>query len=383
MALALVTAACGGDDDDDTAEPTDGGNGDAGGTLVIGFAADYGELGAFSDEPATAAMEFVVDQLNEEGQDVELIVENINGEPEQTQRAVQELLDQDVDVILGPPFSDFGFPLLTQVDGEVPVIFVASTEYTLADADRCAFLAAFSDPVQSAAMAEYAYEQGGRNAITFSSPDAPYFTINTDIFTKRFEELGGTTQQDYTFSLADEDFSTQVNQIAGLDPAPDVLYTAMVMPQIATLLGQLRGANVDVDVMGADAFDATGVVTAGADANGVAFAAHTFAEEGSELETFLADYEAATGETIETISFGALAADAVNLAVDAAEQAGSNDPGAICDALRETDGFQGLTGEITYAGTNGTPEKPVFIIQIENGEPTLVEQRVPESVPEP
>jgi len=383
LALALVAAACGDDDDDANGGTGTTGPDAAGETLKIGFAADYGELGEFSDRPATDAMEFVVDQLQAEGADVELVVKNIDGDPEQTQRAVQELLDEGVHVILGPPFSDFGFPLLTQVDGDVPVIFVASTEYTLADADRCSFLAAFSDPVQSAAMAEHALDEGLTRAVTFSSPDAPYFEINTEIFTERFQEGDGETVRDFTFSLADEDFSTQVNAIANLSPPPDVLYTAMVMPQIGTLLGQLRGAGVELTVLGTDAFDATRVIDAGADAEGVAFASHTFPEPGSELETFLSAYEASTGSAIETISFGALAADALNLAVDASERAGTTEPQAICDALKETDGFEGLTGEISYADTNGVPIKPVFVVRIEGGEATLVESFAPESVPEP
>ena len=45
------------------------------------------------------------------------------------------------------------------------------------------------------------------------------------------ENGGGEVVQDYSFSLADEDFSTQVNEIASLDPQPEVLFTAMVMPQ--------------------------------------------------------------------------------------------------------------------------------------------------------
>jgi branched-chain amino acid transport system substrate-binding protein len=115
----------------------------------------------------------------------------------------------------------------------------------------------------------------------------------------------------------------------------------------------------------------------------VAFAAHTFAEPDSGVATFLADFEEATGAPLETISFGALAADALGLAVDAADRAGSNDPGAICDSLKETEGYAGYTGEITYAGTQGVPDKPVFVVRIENGEPTLVEQLRPESVPDP
>lgn len=386
LLLALVGAACGDDDGgatdgDGTSGATDGGGEEV---LKVGFAADYGELGAFSDRPATDALEYEVEQINAEGgTQVELTVKNIDGEPEATQRAVQELLDAGVQVILGPPFSDFGFPLLTQVNGEVPVIFIASTEDSLGNAEQNAFLAAFSDTVQSAAMAEYALDQGYETAVTFSSPDAPYFTINPEAFTTVFEEGGGDVVQDFTFSLADEDFSTQVNELANLDPAPDVLYTAMVMPQIATLLGQLKGAGVDIAVMGTDAFDATGVIAAGEDAEGVAFAAHTFPEEGSALEEWLAGFEEATGEPIETISFGALAVDALRLAVDAYERAGSGDPADIAQAIKETEGFEGLTGEITYAGTNGIPEKPVFVVTVEGGELALATTIIPENVPEP
>jgi branched-chain amino acid transport system substrate-binding protein len=389
VVLALVAAACGDDDDGGTTDGTGGGttaatSGDGGdGVLKVGFAADYGELGSFSDRPATDALRYEVDQINAEGgTQVELVVKNIDGAPEATQRAVQELLDEGVQVIFGPPFSDFGFPLLTQVNGEVPVIFIASTEDSLGNAEQNAFLAAFSDTVQSAAMAEYALGEGYRSAVTFSSPDAPYFTINTEAFATVFEDGGGEVVRDFTFSLADEDFSTQVNQLANLDPQPEVLYTAMIMPQIATLLGQLKGAGVDIAVMGTDAFDATGVVEAGSDAEGVAFAAHTFAEEGSALEQWLAAFEDATGSPIETISFGALAVDALRLAVDAYERAGSGDPADIAAALKATDGFEGLTGEITYAGTNGIPEKPVFVITIEGGELTLATRITPENVPE-
>ena len=45
--------------------------------------------------------------------------------------------------------------------------------------------------------------------------------------------------RDFTFGVADEDFSAQVNELASLDPAPEVLYTAMIMPGAGVLLQQM------------------------------------------------------------------------------------------------------------------------------------------------
>ena len=260
--------------------------------LKIGFAADLGELGAFSDQPGSEAAQVQVDLVNEAGGvgglPVEYVVKDIQGDPAATQRAAQELLDDGVNAIIGPPFANTGTPLLDTVDGQAPIIYMASTDPQLADPSRGAFLASFSDPVQSAAAAEFAIAQGLTTAVTFSSADDLYFLGNPAYFTETFEQAGGTLVQDFSFSLADEDFSSQVNEMAGLDPAPQALYTAMVMPQIATLLQQMDAAGLgDVTVIGADAFDATVVWSAGDVADGVFFAAHTFPTADNDVQAFL------------------------------------------------------------------------------------------------
>jgi branched-chain amino acid transport system substrate-binding protein len=204
-ALGLVLAACGGDDDDSadttaapvteapSSEPTAAPTTDAGGPgttgaasdctldspLKIGFAADLGELGAFSDQPGSEAAKVQVDLLNEAGGvgglPVEYEVKDIQGDPAATQRAAQELLDDGVNAIIGPPFASTGAPLIDTVAGKAPVLFMASTDPSLADPSRGAFLTTFSDPVQAAAAAEYAAAEGKTTAVTFSSSDDIYF----------------------------------------------------------------------------------------------------------------------------------------------------------------------------------------------------------------
>jgi branched-chain amino acid transport system substrate-binding protein len=413
-AIALIAVSCG--DDDDAGEPdaTEADTSEPAATdpvatepvatepatseppagdctletpLKIGFAADLGELAAFSDQPGSEAAQVQVDLVNEAGGvgglPVEYVVKDIQGDPAATQRAAQELLDDGVNAIIGPPFANTGTPLLDTVDGQAPIIYMASTDPQLADPARGAFLASFSDPVQSAAAAEFAIAQGLTTAVTFSSADDVYFSGNPTYFAETFEQAGGTLVQDFSFSLADEDFSSQVNEMASLDPAPQAMYTAMVMPQIATLLQQMDAAGLgDVTVIGADAFDATVVWSAGEVADGVFFAAHTFPTADNDVQAFL-DAAATAGAEIETISFGALASDAVLILAHAAETACSVDPATLISTINEITELPVTTGSVTYAGTNGVPEKDVVILTVTGGEPALETTMRPTYIPEP
>jgi len=405
ISLGVLAAACGDDDDtastnppadttvDTTADTTASTTGDTTASgectldtpLRIGFAADLGELGAFSDQPGSEAAQVMVDMINDTGGvgglPIEYTVKDIQGDPAATQRAAQELLDDGVNALIGPPFANTGAPLLDTVDGQAPIIFMASTDITLADPSRGAFLASFSDPVQSAAIAEWAIGEGHTTAVTMSSTDDVYFSGNPEYFAEVFEAGGGTVVADYAFSLADADFSTQVNEIAALSEPPAVLFTAMVMPQTGVLLEQLAAAGLgDVIVAGVDGFDATVVWSAGEIANGIVFSAHTFPLDSNGVERFLAD-AAAAGANIETISFGALAADAVQILAAAATEACSVDAATLIATIDGLVNQPVVTGTVTYAGTGGVPEKDVVILTVEGGVPTFVAAVRPTNIP--
>jgi branched-chain amino acid transport system substrate-binding protein len=399
VALGLVAASCGSDDSsgsdattattigatDTTMEAVAPRDCTLDSPLKIGFAADLGEIGAASDQPGSEAAQVQVDIINAAGGvgnlPIEYQVKDVQGDPAATQRAAQELLDDGVNAIIGPPFANIGAPLLDTVAGKAPVVFMASTDISLADPSRGAFLTSFSDPVQAAAAAEYVLSKDLTTAVTFSSSDDVYFSGNPKFFTTAFTEGGGEVVQDFSFSLADSDFSTQVNELAALDPMPQVLFTAMIQPQIGTLLEQMKGAGLDgIQVIGVDGFDATGVWTTGDAANGVLFTAHTFPNDQNDVQAFL-DAAKTAGAKIETISFGALASDAVQILAAAAEQACSVDAATLTETIANLKDLKVTTGSVTYAGTNGVPEKDVYILGVENGEPTFVEALRPKNIP--
>ena len=204
IAFSLLAVACGSDEES------------APSTLKIGYAADFSDLGGFADMPASQAANHFVALVNcsggidsnagididevlatdlsncseMSGTKLEMTVENIAGDPEVTQRASQSLIDGGASALLGPAFPDFGEPLLQVAAGNMPVLFVASTEPMLADSSLLAFLVAFDDTAQASAAAEFALDQGWSTAVTFSAP-GPYFGYNPEVFTEVFTAGGG------------------------------------------------------------------------------------------------------------------------------------------------------------------------------------------------
>lgn len=342
--------------------------------LKIGYAADFSDLGGFADKPASEAAAYFVELVNcaggVSGSPLDLIIKNIEGNPEVTQRAGRELVNAGVSAILGPPFPDFGEPLLQVTAGKVPTLFVASTEPALADSSAMSFLVAFDDTAQAGAAAKFALSQGWKTAVTFSAP-GPYFGYNPKIFTKVFEAGGGKVTADYNFvPIDDMDFSTQANTMASAGKAPDVVYSAMLSFQSAVLRGQLDAAGVKTNYLVTDAFEATGgYFTKGVE--GFYHTTHSFPSEGSRIKALADGYEAARGAPLENASFGGLAVDAIAVIISAFQSTGSMDPAVLGAAIAKTDGVEGATSNLSYSGANGSPAKPVFIHRVVNGAPTL------------
>ncbi|MGI9622157.1 MAG: ABC transporter substrate-binding protein [Acidimicrobiales bacterium] len=421
--FALLAAACGDDDDegsteapsDDSAEPApepepepddgasddgasddgatdDGGSGatfdvdaaldadlancgeaPSGDPFIIGFAADFSEAGGFADIPIDEAARHWVDLINcsggAAGTPVELVVEDVQGDPEVAQRATSDLIAAGAHVILGPPFADTGTAVLQEVEASRATIFVASTEPVLPDPAIWSYLTTFDDTRQAEAMAQFAIDQGFTRAITFSS-EGPYFGYNPETFAAKFEELGGELVLDQSYvPFEDFDFAAQANEVAAVSDGTEILYTAMIAPQLDALRGQLEERGVEIDYAGADAFEVSGI-TEIPNNEGVYWTSHGFPENGNRFERLLISLEEA-GTPSEAPGFAGLAGDSITMAITGFLDAGSADPAVIAEAIGQLAGVDAITDTITYAGTNGVPDTPVYILQINGGETVL------------
>ncbi|WP_420639964.1 ABC transporter substrate-binding protein [Candidatus Poriferisocius sp.] len=343
--------------------------------IRVGMAMDFSDVVGFVDIPGSKLVPFVADKINCAG--------GINGAPvevrvaevgEDAVLAAQELLDWGAHFLIGPPFADFALPILQTTEGQVPLFVAASTEPTLADASINSFLVTFDDYGQSEAAAQWAWDQGITRAVVFTEGEGiPYTGVNPDAFKAKFAELGGEIVGEQTYVWFETtDFSAQVNEIAGDLENNEAVFSAALAYQVTALRGQLEGQGLDgLTYIGTDALDATGIQFE--DNNeGIAHTPHTSITPGDPIDTLLAEYEAVNGEALESRGFMALYVDSLFLGIQGILDCGCADPAQIGAAVAELEGFEGLSGVISYAGTNGIPPKAVPINRIVDGEDTLV-----------
>lgn len=344
--------------------------------IVVGMAMDFSELSGFADIPGSEAVDYLAELINctggVNGSPVDVEVRDIQGDPQITAQATQELLDAGAAFLIGPPFADFGQPVLQATGGQVPVFFAASTEPSLPDIAANSFLVTFDDTKQATAAAEFALEQGFTRAITFSSP-GPYFGYNPEVFTEVFTAGGGEIVTDQTYVPAEDvDFSAQVNAITDVAEGDEIVYSAMLAFQVTALRGQLEAQGLEgLTYMGTDAFEATGIL-AEANNEGIYHTTHAYAAPGGRIEQLVTGYEASRGEPLESPTFAGLYADAMLLGIQGMLDCDCTDPAQVGAAVAAITSFDGFTGEMSYVGTNGVPDKPVSIHRIVDGVDTLV-----------
>ena len=346
----------------------------AGDPFIIGFAADLSEVGGFADIPISEAGQYYVDLINcaggVGGHPVEFVVEDVQGDAAVSQRATADLIEAGAHVILGPPFADTGDAVLQTVNASRAVIFVASTEPVLPDPSIYSFMTTFSDTQQAEAAAQFAIDNGYTRAITFSS-EGPYFGYNPETFAAKFEELGGELVLDQSYvPFEDFDFASHANEVANVADGTEILYTAMIAPQVDALRGAIEERGIDtITYFGADAFGVSGI-TEIPNNEGIYWTDHGFGADGNRFERLNAGL-AAAGMPSAAPGFAALAGDSITVAIQGFIEAGSTDPLAIAEAIAGLSGVEAVTDTLGYAGTDGTPDTPVYILQIVDGQTAL------------
>jgi branched-chain amino acid transport system substrate-binding protein len=356
--------------------------------VVIGFAAGLTGDASAGDVPLLQGLEYTVDQLNKAGgiagHPVKLITKDTKSDVALGATVANQLIDEGAQIMVGPCFPGFAAGVIQASAARgVTTLGGDSTqpEYTKVGGAQ-AYLAAFGDNVQAAAIAEYALEKGYKTAYTLVSPDLSYTAMLPVFFKDVFEKGGGTVVGTDNFTIGQPDFSSQVTKIAGLNPQPDVLYFPMFPPDIGTMLTQLRAAGVKTPVMGADGFDMQALIDlAGPSAEGVVFSTHGFPNPGSPVESWVKGYTAWKGKAPESSALGGVGCDVVYIVKAAVEAAGSLDPKAIGAALANLENVKVVTGTVTYKGTTGVPLKTVSIVTVKDGKFAFVEERIPKFVP--
>ena len=343
------------------------------------------------DQPAYAGFKFCIDKMNASGgmageYDVVLNVADNRSDMAETVKITQELVDWGAQFIVSSADADptIAAGQITQPEG-IPTMTFAGTAPILTQVGDYIFGSYPADNQQGAVLADFAYDEGFRNAYIVKSPDSAYTLGGPEYFAEVFEENGGAIVGQSLYSLNQPDFSAIVTTIKNTEPAPDVIVTWAWEPDFPALIKSLRGAGVDTQVMGGDVVDTPTIYGLGDVVTGVYHTSGGFPEEGSSYAAFLEEFEEATG-TVPDNNYYSNGCDIAHMIEQAVEEAGTTDPAAVRDALASIEDGEGVMSNFTFKGTDRMPLRPVVIARItEDGTKEFIKRDMadPEKLPNP
>ena len=365
LAVAVVTvvalfvaAACGGGGGDEEAPTATPAEGEAPGAVtplkigvLVAFTGDLSDFGPAHENAARLAAKQINEAGGVLGQPIEIVTGDTGTDPTQGVQEARRLVEvEGVQVILGALASGVTLPIAESVSGPEGVVQIspASTSPALTEANDNDFLfrTTISDAAQGVVLAQLAQEEGFTVVCTMYINNA-YGQGLSEIFAQNFEAAGGQVSAQVPHESEQASYQSELNQCT--EGNPDAV-AAIAYPESAGVFlreaieaGVTRFLFVD-GTKSADMFEQLGWENF----DGMRGTA-PFALDLPTGRAFDEAYAAEYGET-PPLPFMREMYDAVYLVALAAQRAGSTDPAAIRDALRD---IANPPGEVVNPGTEG------------------------------
>jgi branched-chain amino acid transport system substrate-binding protein len=341
---------------------------------LSGNAATYGQS-------SKQGIELAIEEVNKAGgimidgkpQQVQTAWEDDEGLPEKAANACQKLISQNnICALLGAVISKNSLAVAPICqESNIPMITPTSTNEKVTEAGDCVFRACFIDPFQGTIMANYAYNVlGMRRAAVIYDNANDYNKGLAGVFSKRFAELGGTivASEAFTDEATTVDFKAQLTNIKAAKP--DFLYSPNYYAADAIIMKQSHELGLNVATGGSDGWDSPKLLEiGGSDVNGCVFTNHFSKDDSSAVvQRFVKNYRARFNADPDALA--SLSYDAAVILLNAIKTAGSTNPDAIKQALRNTS-VTGVSGTIKF-DSKRNPVKSAVILKIENNRQVFV-----------
>ena len=317
-----------------------------------------GEVGSLTGSEATFGIsarngiELAVNEANEaggvKGKKLAVRVYDSQGKPEEAAQAVTRLINQDkVLMVLGDVASSNSLAMAEKAQAAgVPMITPSSTNPAVTEKGDYIFRVCFIDPFQGFVMAKFARENLKANNVAVLQDNKSAYSIGlTDVFTRKFTEMGGKITSVESYSQGDTDYRAQLTTIKKTQP--DAIYVPGYYSEVGVIARQARELGLKVPLMGGDGWDSEKLYELGGTAIQGSYFSNHYSPDNPEarIQKFVADYKAAYGGVPDALA--ALAYDAAKVAVEALKKAPDTSGPALKSTLAQTKDFPGIAGTIT------------------------------------
>jgi branched-chain amino acid transport system substrate-binding protein len=342
------------------------------GPIKVGVYADLsGQTSSFGQSTVNG-IKMAADEINKaggvNGRQVELIIEDDQGRPEQAATVVTKLISQNqVHAVLGEVASSNSLAAAPKAQAaKIPMITPSSTNPKVTQVGDYIFRVCFIDPFQGEVMAKFAANTlKAKRAAILLDVNSDYSRGLGQFFEENFTKLGGQIVERQSYTQTDRDFKGQLTSIRSANP--EVIFVPGYYGQVGVIAKQSKELGIKAPLLGGDGWDAPQLFQLGGnDLNGSFMANHYSVDDPSPAtQKFVNDYKGRYNGTAPD-AIGALAYDAMNVLADAIKRAGSTNGTKLRDAIAQTKGFAGVTGTINIDEQRNAV-KPAVVFELQNG----------------
>jgi branched-chain amino acid transport system substrate-binding protein len=302
------------------------------------------------------------------GKKIELVLVDTKSDKIEAANAVSRLVEKEkVAGIIGEAISGnsmAGNPISEAA--KIVSVSPTATNPLVTQGKQFAFRACFIDPFQGEVAARFAVnELKAKTAAVIIDIAQDYCVGLANFFVKEFVKLGGKVVSTTYIQTGDQDFSAQLSSVQAAKP--DIIYAPNYYTEDALMAKQARDLGINVPILTGDGAQADELIKIGGKAvEGMYFTGHFHKEAASTdlAKEYIKRFEAKKNK--EADAFGALAADAYFLLIEAIEKAGSTDGTKVREAMVAIKGFPGVSGMITMQDS-GNPVKSMVINKVKDG----------------
>jgi branched-chain amino acid transport system substrate-binding protein len=355
----------------------------------IKIGATVSETGPASSlgDPEAKTLKMLVEEINAAGgvlgEKIELIAYDDGGDPNKARTFATRLIEDDeVVAIIGGSTTGTTMSIMQVVaDAEIPFISLAGAIEIVDPVQPWTFKTPHTDRMACAKIFEN-MKAGGITKIGMISGSDGFGASMHKQCLQIIGDYGIEVLADETYGPTDADMTPQLTNIRGKEGVQAILNAGFGQgPAIVTRnYGQLgiKTPLYQSHGVASKAF----IELAGPASNGVKLPGTAILVAGllkqddpqyAVVTAYKKAYEEKTGSPAST--FGGYAHDAMRLMVDAIGRAGKAEPAAIRDAIEQTKGFVGVTGQVNMSATDhlGLDLTAFRMLEIKDGDWALAQ----------
>src|SRR5215216_1578890 len=310
------------------------------------------------------------------GKQVEILVQDDRSDASEAATIVTKFVTQDqVHAILGEVASSRSIAAAPIAqNAKIPMLTPSSTNPEVTKKGDFIFRSCFIDPVQGAAIAQFAAKSlGAKTAAIMVDRKNDYSTGLEKVIDQTFTRMGGKIVATQSYQEGDQDFNAQLTSLKGFNP--EVIFVPGYYNDVGLIAKQARDKGITVPLIGGDGWDSVQLYQIGGSAlNGSYFTNHYSPyDTDPKVQKFVNDYKSRYNTVPDALA--ATAYDAAKIMFDAVKRSKSLSGPDIRDSLAATNAFPGVTGTVTF-NQNRDAVKPIVMIEIKNGGTYAVRERV-------